>query len=147
MFSVEIFDLKKRLRNPMDGHNWGCRPISEHLIRDAADLILNNSLNAEERSWNTVNNEMSEKEAVKFHINRIASLYCRLKSQPLDPIDINLRVNGPRAITAEIYDGQHRFAAAILGSMESMCVRFHILPQDGALEKILLAFPSAVIVG
>ncbi|WP_321943966.1 hypothetical protein [Burkholderia cenocepacia] len=147
MFSVGIFDLKKRLRNPMDGRNWGCRPISEHQIRDTADLILNNYLNVEERSWNTVKNEMSEEEAVNFHINRIASLYCKLKSQPLDPIDINLRVSGPHAITAEIYDGQHRFAAAMLGSMESMCVRFHILPQDGALEKILLTFPSAVFVG
>ncbi|WP_157645320.1 hypothetical protein [Burkholderia ubonensis] len=146
MFSVKVLDLNKRLRNPLDGRDWGCRPIPEHLIRDAADLLRNRRHNREERRWNTIKNGMSEDEAFIFHINRIASLYLTLESQPLHPIDINLRVDGPKAISAEIYDGQHRFAAASLGPVESMRVCFHVFPPDGAMEKILLAFPSAVVI-
>lgn len=146
MYSVKVLDLKKRLRNPLDGRDWGCRPIPERLIHDAVYLLRSQRLEIEDQPWNTVKSGMSEEDAVTFHINRIASLYCTLEFQPLDPIDISLRVNGPSAISAEIYDGQHRFAAALLRSVESMCVRFLVLPPEGALEKILLAFPSAVVI-
>ena len=89
--------------DPRDGTMWKCEPIDQLEI----DAALASGVE-EERRWNDIVNTLSNQEAQKFHINRIATL---ARQTSLEAIVVIVE-NHTNPFCVYLYDGHHHLAAA-----------------------------------
>jgi hypothetical protein len=130
---VPVADLAARC-DPFDGEEWGCDPIDpDAVLRAAASGRL------ESEPWQVVNarrrGDRSFDDAA-WHVGRIAFLLVNADLSPLE-LEVETVPGGPREVRrVRMYAGNHRFAAAMLRSDETVKVRVPFQELDDMLDLL-----------
>ncbi len=131
-FEVQVTNLANHV-DPLDGSEWDCDPIDP---ADVLQAVAERRFEAE--SWQVVNARCRARafDEVKFHVQRIAYLMENPDEKPLI-IEIEEYLDRKRL---RMYDGSHRFAAAMLRGDVSVTIAV----DAWAADKLLEMLPDAI---
>lgn len=142
VFDISLSELMRKLRSPLDGVMWGCDPIQHDHVISMADSIRAGESKAENRSWQDVCNTPEDDGGVGFHVQRVATLLLQDHASA-DPIQVILRRVGLGRCAADLQDGQHRLAAALIGDHSTIAVQIRNLTDMSTEDAVRSLFPSA----